>query len=109
MLNVSAALLWTVFGCTDSLVTDSIIYLIDYLLNLNKCYKTVKTVLKYNFYKPHPGISLILYLFLENILCLCLKLWDMRKGTSIMDLKHHEDYISDIAVDQAKRILLTTR
>lgn len=33
----------------------------------------------------------------------------MRKGTSIMDLKHHEDYISDIAVDQAKRILLTTR
>uniref|UniRef100_A0A3P8TRP6 WD repeat-containing protein 55 n=1 Tax=Amphiprion percula TaxID=161767 RepID=A0A3P8TRP6_AMPPE len=36
-----------------------------------------------------------------------LKVWDMRKGTSIMDLKHHEDYISDIAVDQAKRILLT--
>uniref|UniRef100_A0A3B4H7S8 WD repeat domain 55 n=1 Tax=Pundamilia nyererei TaxID=303518 RepID=A0A3B4H7S8_9CICH len=24
-----------------------------------------------------------------------------------MDLKHHEDYISDITVDQAKRILLT--
>ncbi|XP_051800311.1 WD repeat-containing protein 55 [Acanthochromis polyacanthus] len=36
-----------------------------------------------------------------------LKVWDMRKGTSIMDLKHHEDYISDITVDQAKRILLT--
>ncbi|KAM7366642.1 hypothetical protein PAMP_016063 [Pampus punctatissimus] len=36
-----------------------------------------------------------------------LKVWDMRKGTAIMDLKHHEDYISDIAVDQAKRILLT--
>ncbi|XP_037614905.1 WD repeat-containing protein 55 [Sebastes umbrosus] len=36
-----------------------------------------------------------------------LKVWDMRKGTAIMDMKQHEDYISDIAVDQAKRILLT--
>ncbi|KAK7910033.1 hypothetical protein WMY93_014717 [Mugilogobius chulae] len=36
-----------------------------------------------------------------------LKVWDMRKGTSIMDLKHHDDYISWITVDQAKRILLT--
>ncbi|XP_041634781.1 WD repeat-containing protein 55 [Cheilinus undulatus] len=48
----------------------------------------------------------------ENILATgddkgTLKVWDMRKGTAIMDLKHHEDYISDIAVDQAKRILLT--
>jgi len=33
----------------------------------------------------------------------------MRKGTDIMDLKQHDDYISDIAVDQNKRILLTTR
>lgn len=33
----------------------------------------------------------------------------MRKGEAFMDLKHHDDYISDIAVDQAKRILLTTR
>ncbi|KAI7795616.1 WD repeat-containing protein 55 [Triplophysa rosa] len=37
-----------------------------------------------------------------------LKVWDLRKGTSFMDLKHHEDYISDIAVDQAKKILLTS-
>ncbi|XP_042371885.1 WD repeat-containing protein 55 [Plectropomus leopardus] len=49
----------------------------------------------------------------ENILATgddggTLKVWDMRKGTAIMDLKHHEDYISDITVDQAKRILLTT-
>ncbi|XP_073330961.1 WD repeat-containing protein 55 [Pagrus major] len=48
----------------------------------------------------------------ENILATgddggTLKVWDMRKGTDIMDLKQHEDYISDIAVDQAKRILLT--
>lgn len=38
-----------------------------------------------------------------------LKVWDMRRGTSFMDLKHHDDYISDITVDQAKRILLTAR
>ncbi|KAK5893087.1 hypothetical protein CgunFtcFv8_005994 [Champsocephalus gunnari] len=49
----------------------------------------------------------------ENILATgddggTLKVWDMRKGTAIMDLKQHEDYISDIAVDAAKRILLTT-
>uniref|UniRef100_A0A3P8V366 WD repeat-containing protein 55 n=1 Tax=Cynoglossus semilaevis TaxID=244447 RepID=A0A3P8V366_CYNSE len=48
----------------------------------------------------------------ENILATgddggTMKVWDMRKGTAIMDLKHHDDYISDIAVDQAKRILLT--
>ncbi|XP_026178894.1 WD repeat-containing protein 55 [Mastacembelus armatus] len=48
----------------------------------------------------------------ENILATgddggTLKVWDMRKGTAIMDLKQHEDYISDITVDQSKRILLT--
>nr|XP_057922536.1 WD repeat-containing protein 55 [Doryrhamphus excisus]XP_057922537.1 WD repeat-containing protein 55 [Doryrhamphus excisus] len=36
-----------------------------------------------------------------------LKVWDMRKGSAIMDVKEHKDYIADIAVDQAKRILLT--
>ncbi|XP_028813754.1 WD repeat-containing protein 55 [Denticeps clupeoides] len=36
-----------------------------------------------------------------------LKVWDLRSGLAFMDLKHHEDYISDIAVDQAKRTLLT--
>ncbi|KAF5898403.1 rab proteins geranylgeranyltransferase component A 2-like, partial [Clarias magur] len=37
-----------------------------------------------------------------------VKVWDMRKGTSFMSLKHHEDFISDIAVDSAKRTLLTS-
>ncbi|XP_061664405.1 WD repeat-containing protein 55 [Syngnathoides biaculeatus] len=36
-----------------------------------------------------------------------LKVWDTRKGSAIMDVKHHGDYIADIAVDDAKRILLT--
>uniref|UniRef100_A0A8D0ACC6 WD repeat-containing protein 55 n=1 Tax=Sander lucioperca TaxID=283035 RepID=A0A8D0ACC6_SANLU len=49
----------------------------------------------------------------ENILATgddagTVKVWDMRKGTAIMDLKQHDDYISGIAVDQSKRILLTS-
>lgn len=39
----------------------------------------------------------------------CLQVWDMRKGTAIMDTRHHQDYISDITVDQAGRTLLTAR
>lgn len=39
----------------------------------------------------------------------CLKVWDMRKGTAIMDLRHHQDYISDMSVDRAGRTLLTAR
>ncbi|TRY59383.1 hypothetical protein DNTS_004293 [Danionella cerebrum] len=37
-----------------------------------------------------------------------LMVWDVRRGTFFMDMKHHEDYISDITIDQAKRILLTS-
>ncbi|TTU76951.1 WD repeat-containing protein 55 [Bagarius yarrelli] len=37
-----------------------------------------------------------------------LKVWDMRKSTAFMSLKHHEDYISDITADSAKRTLLTS-
>lgn len=42
-------------------------------------------------------------------MCPSVKVWDMRKGEAIMDLKHHEDYISDMTVDQNKKILLTAR
>ncbi|XP_072449830.1 WD repeat-containing protein 55 isoform X2 [Chiloscyllium punctatum] len=37
-----------------------------------------------------------------------LKVWDLRKGTSLMEMKNHDDYISDITIDQNKKILLTT-
>ncbi|XP_013924221.1 PREDICTED: WD repeat-containing protein 55 [Thamnophis sirtalis] len=37
-----------------------------------------------------------------------LKLWDLRKGTSIMEMKQHEDYISDMILDRNKKLLLTT-
>lgn len=50
--------------------------------------------------------ALILPLTLVNV---CLKVWDMRKGTAIMDVRHHQDYISDMTVDQARRTLLTAR
>ncbi|KAL2093206.1 hypothetical protein ACEWY4_010518 [Coilia grayii] len=63
--------------------------------------------------KAHSVPINALLLVDENVLATgdddgTLKVWDMRKGTSIMDLKHHEDFISEIAVDSAKRILLTS-
>ncbi|KAM4611658.1 WD repeat-containing protein 55 [Polymixia lowei] len=62
--------------------------------------------------KAHAAPINALLLVDENIVATgddggTLKVWDMRKGSAFMDLKHHEDYISGIAVDQAKRILLT--
>lgn len=66
----------------------------------------------------HPYLTSVpinaLLLVDENVLATgddggTLKVWDMRKGTSFMDLKHHDDYISGIAIDQAKRMLLTSR
>lgn len=63
--------------------------------------------------KAHKDSISALRLVDENIFATgddegTLKVWDLRKGTSFMDLKHHEDYISEIAVDQAKKILLTS-
>ncbi|XP_006632039.1 WD repeat-containing protein 55 [Lepisosteus oculatus] len=37
-----------------------------------------------------------------------LKVWDLRKGTAFMEMKQHEEYISDITIDESKKILLTT-
>ncbi|XP_053169659.1 WD repeat-containing protein 55 [Hemicordylus capensis] len=37
-----------------------------------------------------------------------LKVWDLRKGTSIMEMRQHEEYISDMALDGNKKLLLTT-
>lgn len=63
--------------------------------------------------KAHKAPINALLLVDENIFATgddegMLKLWDLRRGTSFMDLKHHEDYISEIAIDQAKRTLLTS-
>ncbi|KAI1902589.1 hypothetical protein AGOR_G00017460 [Albula goreensis] len=63
--------------------------------------------------KAHSVPINALLLIDENLLATgddggTLKVWDMRKGTAFMDLKHHEDYISGITIDQAKKILLTS-
>ncbi|XP_074068914.1 WD repeat-containing protein 55 [Macrotis lagotis] len=36
-----------------------------------------------------------------------IRLWDQRKEGPIMDLKQHEEYIADMALDPAKKLLLT--
>lgn len=38
-----------------------------------------------------------------------LKVWDLRRGTAFMEMKQHEEYISGMAIDHDKKILLTTR
>ncbi|CAL8241271.1 unnamed protein product [Merluccius merluccius] len=62
--------------------------------------------------KAHSGPINTLLVVDENLLATgddggTLKVWDLRKGSAFIDLKQHEDYISSIAVDQAKRTLLT--
>ncbi|CAL8377844.1 WD repeat-containing protein 55 [Gadus morhua] len=62
--------------------------------------------------KAHSAPINTLLVVDENILATgddggTVKAWDLRKGSAFMDLKHHEDYISSLAVDQAKKILLT--
>lgn len=71
-----------------------------------------------------PAINWLIFLFSKPINALLLvdenviatgddegtlKVWDMRKSTSFMSLKPHEDYISDIAADPEKRTLLASR
>ncbi|XP_056156599.1 WD repeat-containing protein 55 [Lampris incognitus] len=62
--------------------------------------------------KAHAAPINALLLLDENLVATgddagAVKVWDMRRGSAFMDLKPHGDYISSIAVDQAKRILLT--
>ncbi|XP_007899191.1 WD repeat-containing protein 55 [Callorhinchus milii] len=37
-----------------------------------------------------------------------LKVWDLRRGSSFMEMKNHHDYITDITIDSDKKILVTT-
>ena len=39
---------------------------------------------------------------------LMLQAWDLRMQKEAMDLKHNEDFISDLAVDNQSKILLAT-
>ncbi|KAG8439105.1 hypothetical protein GDO86_005352 [Hymenochirus boettgeri] len=63
--------------------------------------------------KAHDSPLNSLLLIDENIFATgdesgMLKVWDIRRGTSFMEMKNHEDYISDMVIDQNKKMLLTT-
>lgn len=38
-----------------------------------------------------------------------IRLWDQRKEGPVMDMRQHEEYIADMALDPAKKLLLTAR
>lgn len=38
-----------------------------------------------------------------------IRLWDQRKEGPFMDMRQHEEYIADMALDPAKKLLLTAR
>ncbi|XP_056372697.1 WD repeat-containing protein 55 isoform X3 [Hyla sarda] len=62
--------------------------------------------------KAHDSALNSLLLIDENLFATgdesgLLKLWDLRRGTAFMEMKNHEDYISDMTIDQNKKMLLT--
>lgn len=38
-----------------------------------------------------------------------IRMWDQRKEGPLMDMRQHEEYIADMALDPAKKLLLTAR
>lgn len=38
-----------------------------------------------------------------------IRLWDQRKEGPLMDMRQHEEYIADMVLDPAKKLLLTAR
>lgn len=38
-----------------------------------------------------------------------IRLWDQRKEGPLMDMRQHEEYIADMALDPDKKLLLTAR
>ncbi|XP_053422592.1 WD repeat-containing protein 55 [Nycticebus coucang] len=62
--------------------------------------------------KAHGAPINSLLLVDENILATgddtgCIRLWDQRKEAPLMDMRQHEEYIADMALDPAKKLLLT--
>ncbi|KAM5170822.1 WD repeat-containing protein 55 [Mantella aurantiaca] len=62
--------------------------------------------------KAHDSALNSLLLIDENIFATgdesgMLKVWDLRRGTTFMEMKNHEEYISDMVIDQNKKLLLT--
>ncbi|XP_045406959.1 WD repeat-containing protein 55 isoform X1 [Lemur catta] len=62
--------------------------------------------------KAHGAPINSLLLVDENVLATgddagCIRLWDQRKEGPLMDMRQHEEYIADMALDPAKKLLLT--
>ncbi|XP_029439799.1 WD repeat-containing protein 55 isoform X3 [Rhinatrema bivittatum] len=65
------------------------------------------------FSKAHSTAINRLLLIDENLFATgddngMLKVWDLRKDLAFMEMKNHEEYISDMLIDQNKKMLLTT-
>ncbi|XP_064421677.1 WD repeat-containing protein 55 isoform X2 [Latimeria chalumnae] len=65
------------------------------------------------FSKAHSTAINSLLLIDENLFATgddngTLKVWDLRKEAAFMETRNHEEYISDITIDQNKKLLLTT-
>lgn len=79
--------------------------------------KVVKSLLKQKWFKKlcissAPINSLLLVD--EHVLATGddtggIRLWDQRKEGPLMDMRQHEEYIADMALDPAKKLLLTAR
>uniref|UniRef100_A0A9L0TF21 WD repeat-containing protein 55 n=1 Tax=Equus caballus TaxID=9796 RepID=A0A9L0TF21_HORSE len=64
--------------------------------------------------KAHSAPINSLLLVDENVLATGddtggIRLWDQRKEGPLMDMRQHEEYIADMALDPAKKLLLTAR
>ncbi|MEE6478725.1 hypothetical protein FKM82_011977 [Ascaphus truei] len=62
--------------------------------------------------KAHDSALNSLLLIDENIFATgddngMLKVWDLRRDVAFMEMKNHEEYISDMVIDQNKKLLLT--
>uniref|UniRef100_A0A8C3SYV1 WD repeat-containing protein 55 n=1 Tax=Chelydra serpentina TaxID=8475 RepID=A0A8C3SYV1_CHESE len=65
------------------------------------------------FFKAHSSALNSLLVIDEHLFATgddggMLKVWDLRKGTAIMEMRQHEEYISSMAIDENKKLLLTT-
>ncbi|XP_022084469.1 WD repeat-containing protein 55-like [Acanthaster planci] len=65
------------------------------------------------FIKAHSSPLYCLLVADENLVATAdddgqFKVWDLRKKHAIMEVKENEDYISDMAIDKAKRIIVAS-
>ncbi len=65
------------------------------------------------FLKAHDSPLYCLLVADENLIATAddegqFKVWDLRKKHAIMEVKENEDYISEMAIDKARRVIVAT-